>query len=149
MARKTHDDAFGAAGAETMIGAGVTVHGNLVSESDVTIDGQLEGDITAAGDVTIGANARVKGAIHGTNVTIFGHLKGNIQASGEASIRETGQVEGDITSAGIAINSGGVFVGRSKMQTIPSLDISTESSPKQIVSPPTETRSKPAAKSKP
>jgi len=114
MARKTHDDAFGAAGAETMIGAGVTVHGNLVSESDVTIDGQLEGDVTATGDVTVGVSARVKGNVHGTNVTVLGHLKGNIVARGEASIRETGQVEGDITSAGIAINSGGIFVGRSK-----------------------------------
>ena len=141
MARKTHDDAFGAAGAETMIGAGVTVHGNLVSESDVTIDGQLEGDVTATGDVTIGVNARVKGSVHGTNVTVLGHLKGNIIARGEASIRETGQVEGDITSAGIAINSGGIFVGRSKMQTIPSLDIPADS-------PLTEVEPKPKAKSK-
>ncbi|GEM_PF-2433562 len=141
MARKTHDDAFGAAGAETMIGAGVTVHGNLVSESDVTIDGQLEGDVTATGDVTVGVSARVKGNVHGTNVTVLGHLKGNIVARGEASIRETGQVEGDITSAGIAINSGGIFVGRSKMQTIPSLDIPADA-------PIVEVKTKPAAKSK-
>jgi cytoskeletal protein CcmA (bactofilin family) len=141
MARKTHDDAFGAAGAETMIGAGVTVHGNLISESDVTIDGQLEGDVTATGDVTVGVNARVKGNVHGTNVTVLGHLKGNIVASGEASIRETGQVEGDITSAGIAINSGGIFVGRSKMQTIPSLDIPSDS-------PLAEVETKPKSKSK-
>ena len=141
MARKTHDDAFGAAGAETMIGAGVTVHGNLVSESDVTIDGQLEGDVTATGDVTVGVSARVKGNVHGTNVTVLGHLKGNIVARGEASIRETGQVEGDITSAGIAINSGGIFVCRSKMQTIPSLDIPADA-------PIVEVKTKPAAKSK-
>jgi cytoskeletal protein CcmA (bactofilin family) len=142
MARKTHDDAFGAAGAETMIGAGVTVHGNLISESDVTIDGQLEGDVTATGDVTIGVNARVKGNVHGTNVTVLGHLKGNIVASGEASIRETGQVEGDINSAGLAITSGGIFVGRSRMQTIPSLDIPADA-------PVVEVKPKPAAKSKP
>ena len=141
MARKTHDDAFGAAGAETMIGAGVTVHGNLVSESDVTIDGQLEGDVTAAGDVTIGVNARVKGTIHGANIAVLGHLKGDVFASGEASIRETGQVEGDITSAGLAISSGAVFVGRSRMQTIPSLDIPVET-------PPEDSRTSSRSKSK-
>jgi len=129
MARKTHDDAFGAAGAETMIGAGVTVHGNLSSESDVIIDGQLDGNVTATGDVTIGVNARVKGNVRGLNVIVLGHLKGDVVTTGEASIRETGQIEGDVTSSGLAINSGGIFVGRSRMQSIPSLDIPADTAP--------------------
>jgi cytoskeletal protein CcmA (bactofilin family) len=41
MARKSHDDAFGAAGAETIIGSGVKVKGELNSESDIMIDGML------------------------------------------------------------------------------------------------------------
>jgi cytoskeletal protein CcmA (bactofilin family) len=115
MARKTHDDAFGATGAETIIGAGVTVQGELTSDSDITIDGKLDGNITTNGDVIIGVNARIKATIRATNVTITGHLTGDIHATGEASIRETGQVEGNITAGGIAISSGGIFIGRSQM----------------------------------
>ncbi|HVQ43559.1 MAG TPA: polymer-forming cytoskeletal protein [Candidatus Saccharimonadia bacterium] len=118
MARKSHDDALGVAGGETIIGAGVTVHGTLNSDADITIDGSLDGTITTAGDLTIGVNGRITADVTATNITILGHLKGNITATGEASIRETGQVEGDIVSGGLAISPGGIFVGRSQMQTV-------------------------------
>ena len=120
MARRTHDDALGVVGAETVIGAGVVVHGDLEGESDVMIDGQLDGNVTTTGDITIGVNAHVKATINGANVTVAGQLTGNIHATGEASIRETGQVNGDITAGGLAISSGGIFVGRSRLITVAS-----------------------------
>jgi cytoskeletal protein CcmA (bactofilin family) len=116
MARRTHDDALGVAGAETIIGTGVTVRGNLASESDITIDGLLTGDIKTQGDVTVGVNAQIEANIEATNVTVAGSLKGDVTASGEATIRETGQVKGDIRAAGLAIASGGIFIGRSIMK---------------------------------
>lgn len=121
MARKIHEDALGVAGAETVIGSGVKVVGDLASESDITIDGLLEGSVKTTGDVTIGINARIKGNIEGTNVTISGSLNGNVTASGEASIRETGHVQGDIRAGGLAISSGGIFAGRSIMSLPPVL----------------------------
>ncbi len=115
MARRIHEDALGVTGAETIIGAGVIVHGDLKSESDVSIDGILDGTITTTGDVTIGVNAQIKATVEGDNVTVAGHLTGNIKATGTATIRETGQVDGDITAGGIAIMTGGIFIGRSRM----------------------------------
>ncbi len=121
MARKSHEDVFGAAGAETVIGTGVKLTGKLVSDSDIIIDGQLTGEITSTGDVTIGINAKIKADVRGANVTVVGSLTGNIVASGEITIRETGHVDGDITAAGLAITSGGVFSGRSIMEAPPRL----------------------------
>ena len=115
MARKSHDDALGVIGAETIIGAGVTVHGNLSGSSDIVIDGTLEGSVTTSGDVTIGMNAQIKASVTAMNVTIAGTLIGDVKASGQASIRETGNVTGDVRSAGLAISTGGIFVGRSIM----------------------------------
>jgi cytoskeletal protein CcmA (bactofilin family) len=83
MARKSHEDALGVVGAETIIGAGVIVQGNLIKA---------------------------------TNITVAGQLIGNITADGEATIRETGHVKGDIKAAGLAVVSGGVFIGRSLME---------------------------------
>jgi cytoskeletal protein CcmA (bactofilin family) len=117
MARKTHDDALGVTGAETIIGSGVTVHGELNSESDVMIDGHVDGNITTTGDITIGVNAEVTATLTGANIMIAGHLTGNIHASSEANIKETGRVDGDITSIGLSISSGGIFIGRSRMKT--------------------------------
>ena len=126
MARKAHEDALGVAGAETIIGTGVTVKGNLSSEADIIIDGSLVGHITTTGDITLGVNAVVKGSLSATNVTIAGNLHGNIQAEGETTIRETGQVRGDISTTGLTINSGGIFAGQSLMQAPPQLQSSSE-----------------------
>jgi cytoskeletal protein CcmA (bactofilin family) len=126
MARRTHDDALGVAGAETIIGSGVIVRGNLTSESDIIIDGALTGHIKANGDVTVGVNARIKADIEATNVTVGGSVVGNITASGQASIRETGNVEGDIKATGLAISSGGIFIGRSLMEQPPTLNRATD-----------------------
>lgn len=122
MARRSHDDALGVAGAETIIGAGVTVKGELTGESDIMVDGLLTGNITTAGDVTLGVNAIVKATVTGANVTVAGRLTGDIHATGDTLIRETGQVEGDITSAGLSITPGGVFVGRNVMKVVNSLE---------------------------
>jgi cytoskeletal protein CcmA (bactofilin family) len=73
MARRTHDDALGVAGADTVIGTGVTVTGDVSSESDIVIDGTLRGSVKAGGNVTIGVNAQVNGNVAGTNVTVAGH----------------------------------------------------------------------------
>jgi cytoskeletal protein CcmA (bactofilin family) len=121
MARKSHDDALGVTGAETVIGTGVVVAGDLSSDSDIAVDGTLNGGIKAGGNVTIGVNASVSGDVRATNVIIAGQLKGNVTAEGEVSIRETGHIKGDIKSASLSVNAGAIFVGRSLMQEQPQL----------------------------
>lgn len=122
MARKTHEDALGVAGSETVIGTGVVVRGNLVSESDITCDGTLTGKIKTAGDVTIGMNGRITADIEAANVSVAGAVTGNILAAGIATIRETGHVEGDIRAQSLSISSGAVFIGRSIMEGAPQLE---------------------------
>lgn len=109
------EDILGVSGADTVIGAGVTLEGEVSSEGDMVVDGHLKGTITAAGSVTIGVNAVVKAPIKAAGVTVAGHLTGDITAEGEVHITDTGQVKGTITSGGLSIETGGVFIGRSIM----------------------------------
>lgn len=126
MARRQHDDALGVAGAETIIGTGVQAKGDIVSESDIIVDGQITGSLTAAGDIAVGVNGRIKANIRATNVRVSGRVLGGVRASGTVSITETGQIEGDVTSSGLSIMPGGVFIGSSKMDAHP-LDPSSSS----------------------
>ncbi|HEY6736304.1 MAG TPA: polymer-forming cytoskeletal protein [Candidatus Saccharimonadia bacterium] len=126
MARKIHEDALGVAGAETIIGTGVKLKGNLITESDLVIDGRLEGNITAAGNVSVGVNAHITGDISGVNVSVAGELHGNISAQNEASILATGQVRGNISAGGLAIASGGIFIGQSQMEAPGTTEPTTE-----------------------
>jgi adhesin HecA-like repeat protein len=124
MARR--DDALGMTGADTVIGAGVQVEGNLHSEGDVVIDGRLSGEVKATGNVTIGVNAEVHAPVEAGGVTIAGHLRGEIKARGDVTITATGNLEGDVTAAGLAIESGGVFNGRSKIKASPLPDLAAK-----------------------
>lgn len=132
MARKTHDDALGVTGAETVIGTGVTIKGNLISESDITIDGNLVGTVKTQGDVTIGVNAEIKGPVEALNITVAGTVHGDLRAEGTATIRETGHVQGDIQASGLAITAGGVFSGRSTMAAPPRLRSSETSDSDEV-----------------
>lgn len=124
MARR--DDVLGTSGAETIIGAGVKVVGDLDGEGDIHIDGTYTGEIQARGDVTLDINAKVKGNITARNVSVAGSLKGNIVVEGEVALRDSGHINGDITSISLNIERGGIFVGRSKMQAAPVLEKATD-----------------------
>ncbi len=126
MARR--EDVLGVTGADTVIGAGVIVSGNLNSEGDMVVDGEVSGNIKTLGNLTIGVNALINGNISGADVRVSGSLQGNINAEGEASIGETGNVLGDIICNTIAIGSGAVFRGRIQMQINPTLDLEEQGS---------------------
>ena len=86
------------------------------------VDGTLDGNIKAGGNVSIGVNAIVKGNVEATNVTISGTLHGDVSATGETSLTETGHLKGNISATSLAISSGAVFIGRSIMEAGPQLN---------------------------
>ena len=110
MARRTTHIATMAT-SETLIAAGVKIRGNLRSDGDIAIDGALQGDLKAAGNVTIGANAVIHGNITAINVTLGGQVFGNVTAEGETVITEAGRLEGDLKTGTLGISSGAAFVG--------------------------------------
>jgi cytoskeletal protein CcmA (bactofilin family) len=113
MARR--DDLLTSTANDTVIAAGVRIKGNLESDNDIGVDGALEGNIKAGGNITIGVNAIIKGTLSGVNITIGGQVFGNIKASGEVIVTESGRVEGDIVCTSLAISAGAIFLGTSKM----------------------------------
>lgn len=115
MARRT--ETIHSTGTETVVGAGVTLRGDLRSDGDILIDGRLEGRIETEGNLSIGVNAVVFGPVSGMNVSIAGRVEGPVGAAGEVAITSTGQVLGDIACNTLSVESGGVFLGRSQMPT--------------------------------
>ncbi len=115
MARRAAD-VLGVSTTETLIGSGVVVQGPLTGEGDMMIDGDLTGEITTTGDVTVGVNGHIKAPIQALNVTVAGTVRGHITAEGDVTIRETGRVSGNITAGSLSISPGGVFNGRSLVQ---------------------------------
>jgi cytoskeletal protein CcmA (bactofilin family) len=97
----------------TVIGKSVVIRGELSGEEDLTMDGNIEGTITLAGNrLTIGPNAKVLADVKVRDVVIFGSLKGNINATGRVDLRQSALVSGDILASRLSIEENATLKGR-------------------------------------
>ncbi len=106
---------YGGSMTETIVGSSVKLKGTLKSEGDITIDGNINGEIKTRGTVTVGPNANIIASIIAKNINISGTVQGNVIAEEKLSITETGRVFGDITANIISISPGALFTGKSNM----------------------------------
>jgi cytoskeletal protein CcmA (bactofilin family) len=100
---------------DTLIGEGTAFEGRIKSEAGLRIEGQMDGDIDCAGDVTVGENGIARSHIKARNVVIAGKVVGNVAASTKLTIKATGQLHGNLSALELSIESGGVFQGTSTM----------------------------------
>lgn len=91
------------------------VRGDLKSERGFRIDGKIEGSIESAAAIVIGETGLVAGDVRGSDVIVVGRVEGNVKASGHLDIRATGKVIGDVIASSFRIETGGVFLGTSRM----------------------------------
>jgi cytoskeletal protein CcmA (bactofilin family) len=99
------------------IGKSVIIKGELSGSEDLTIEGQVEGNIELRQNVlTIGPNAKIKAQVVARAVVVEGQVQGNIATSEKIEIRDKGSVEGDLSSPRVAIADGAHFRGTIDMQ---------------------------------
>ena len=94
----------------SVISAGLTITGNLQSNSDVVIAGTVEGDITSR-SLTVSEGAKVKGTIECSAVQLQGDVDGQVNAS-SVSVTRTGNISGDIIYETLSIDEGAVVEGQ-------------------------------------
>jgi cytoskeletal protein CcmA (bactofilin family) len=96
----------------TIIGPGTNVAGDIESAGFTRVDGNIRGDLKAAGRVIIGERARMRSNVSGTHVTVGGVVRGNVIASEQLVILATGLVLGDIITRRIQADEGCLIHGR-------------------------------------
>jgi cytoskeletal protein CcmA (bactofilin family) len=92
---------------------GTVIKGNVQSETDIRMDGTLEGNLQSSAKVIIGKSALITGDIDCNSIIIQGKVEGNITAQSSLHIQETGKVKGNITTHKLIIEDGAVFNGAS------------------------------------
>lgn len=95
--------------------AGTRIEGEIHSDSNIRIDGSLNGNIRTSGKVVIGGTGKIKGEVICEHAEIEGSLFGKIQVNGLLSLKTTARVEGDIVTSKLAIEPGAVFSGSCDM----------------------------------
>jgi len=85
------------------------IKGDLVLNSDVRIDGILEGNITTTGNVIIGEKGSLTGNVISNNFYLFGHFSGDADVTTRSVVHTTGKYFGRIITEIINIESGGII----------------------------------------
>jgi cytoskeletal protein CcmA (bactofilin family) len=93
----------------SVIDAWLQITGNLQSEGEVQVDGQIHGDIRCA-HLTVGRDARVAGNITAEEVVVRGKVTGIIRAI-RVILQDTAQVDSEIVHKKLSIEEGATFEG--------------------------------------
>jgi len=95
------------------IGRALRIEGRIVSEENLTIDGQIDGTIEVGNhNLTIGAGATVKADLTAKSITISGTVNGNLTASERIDLHASASVFGDISAPRLVMDDGAVVKGK-------------------------------------
>jgi len=86
-------------------------NGKFVSDRDLRIDGEAQGEIECQGTLVLSPQARVRASIKAHNVVINGDYEGNVDSGGRVEIGSTGRVKGEVKTQVLVIKEGAFFEG--------------------------------------
>lgn len=105
-------------GGSAVIGASISVKGDVSGDEDLVILGRVEGTVNLAqNNVTIGPSGRVKADVRGKMVIVEGEIEGDLKAGEQIILRNTAKVEGSISAPRVALEDGAVFRGGIEMDS--------------------------------
>ena len=99
------------------ISVGTIIKGEIVSSSDIRIDGTFEGKIQSNGRVVIGESASVKGDVICENLDLWGKVDGNVYVKDTLSLKQGCSVDGNVHIRRYCVELGSTFNGNCKMIT--------------------------------
>jgi len=88
---------------------GTNIKGDIKAESDIRIDGRIEGTLNCSAKVIIGPTGSVEGEIRCVNAVIEGKFDGNLMVKETLSLKETAVINGDATYDKLIVQQGAVI----------------------------------------
>jgi cytoskeletal protein CcmA (bactofilin family) len=95
---------------------GSKISGKISFEGPARIDGEVDGEISAKGNLTIGESAVITAHIRAASVSVAGKVSGDIVATQRIEIRPSAKVSGNITAPVLSVLEGAMFEGHCSMQ---------------------------------
>lgn len=95
--------------------AGTIIKGEISSNGDFRIDGQLVGSIKCQGKIVVGQSGSIEGEIQCQNADISGTLKAKVKVDELLTLKSTSKLHGDVVTSKISIEPGAVFSGTCNM----------------------------------
>lgn len=100
----------------TRLGRSLVVTGELTSDEDVAIDGQMHGRVSVRdATVTVGEHAHVDADVRCARAQIRGRVNGTISATERIELHASADVNGNLSANHVVIADGAQFGGRIDM----------------------------------
>lgn len=100
----------------TTIGPSLIITGEMTSQEDVTIHGQVKGQINMKdGALLVAPKGNVDATVQGTRVTIHGTVAGQVAATERIELTNTANVTGTLTTRSVVLQDGATFNGTIEM----------------------------------
>jgi len=114
----------------TVIGEGVIIEGNISGPGNITIEGQVKGNVEVHGDsVTIGQKGQVEGEVIARAAKVSGRMDGKIAALESVNIARSAEFCGDIKAGQISIDDGAFFKGKIELNREPNRKVASNGRP--------------------
>lgn len=101
--------------AETVVGPSVKIQGDLNSEGNIRIEGQVTGKVKTSESVYVGESAKIVADIMAGNAIVAGEVQGNIKIGSNLVLQATARITGDIACAVLRVEDGAQFTGKCAM----------------------------------
>ena len=97
--------------AATIVGAGMTMKGEIKGEGNVVMLGAFEGDILLDGTLHVGPDARIDANISAASIVVAGVVRGNLSANTRVEILASGSLTGSVRSGSFTAEDGAIVKG--------------------------------------
>jgi cytoskeletal protein CcmA (bactofilin family) len=104
---------------ETVVGPSVKIQGDLNSEGNIKIEGQVTGKVKTSQSVYVADSAKITADIVAGNAVIGGEVQGNLKVSGSLILQATAKITGDISCAILRVEDGALLTGKCAMSGTP------------------------------
>lgn len=98
-----------------LLAKGTRITGDVLSDGDIRIDGELTGSLESKGRVVIGASGKIEGEIKCKSSEIAGAHNGKLFVNELLSLKASSHVSGDIVTGKLSIEPGAYFAGTCTM----------------------------------
>lgn len=104
-------------GKETnVIARGTVIRGDVQSEGDLRIDGEVKGTIRSRSKVIVGQDGFVDGDVECVHAEVLGRVKGSLTVQDHLNLRGNAKMEGDVLTTHLEMEPSVKFNGKCTMQ---------------------------------
>ena len=109
---------------------GTTIKGDIISQADFRLDGELIGNFQTKGKIVIGPAGSLTGDIICKNADIEGKFKGKIQVLEVLNVKNKASIHGEVICGKLSVEPGADFSASCAMKTNTKNTIANDGQPR-------------------